>query len=75
MCVKHLTHTVCWKKASKSFKLLVPMLNANNRLCTIFVLLTASQDNLEICESTSDINTVNPEGKLNDGTEKPCMYK
>ena len=47
-------------------------------LFTIYVLLTASQDNLEICESTSDINTLNAEGiegKLNDGSEKPCKYK
>ncbi|KAJ8725492.1 hypothetical protein PYW08_003675 [Mythimna loreyi] len=36
------------------------------------ILEEASQDNLEICENTSDINTLNTEAKINDGTEKPC---
>ncbi|XP_022819909.1 uncharacterized protein LOC111362988 [Spodoptera litura] len=36
------------------------------------ILEEASQDNLEICESTSDVNTRNIEGKLSDGVEKPC---
>ncbi|KAJ8722864.1 hypothetical protein PYW07_004044 [Mythimna separata] len=39
---------------------------------TYCILEEASQDNLEICENTSDINTLNTEVKINDGTEKPC---
>ncbi|XP_047021149.1 uncharacterized protein LOC124631062 [Helicoverpa zea] len=36
------------------------------------ILEEASQDNLEICESTSDVNNLNVEAKPNDGSEKTC---
>lgn len=44
-----------------------------NSCSHICILFPASQDNLEICESTNDINTLNLEAKPNDGSEKPCM--
>ncbi|XP_026742640.1 uncharacterized protein LOC113504508 [Trichoplusia ni] len=39
---------------------------------TYCILEEASQDNLEICESTDEVHTVNSESKPIDGSEKPC---
>lgn len=39
---------------------------------TIF-FISASQDHLEICETTSDEASLHPETKPNDGSEKHCM--